>query len=88
MDLQCSKEQVVLTVRDHGPGIPEAAQQQVFERFYRAEGSRSRTEGGSGLGLAIARQLAEVQGGNLVFRNHPDGGAEFQLCFPGNLESA
>ena len=87
MDLQCSNEQVVLTVRDNGPGIPEEAQQQVFERFYRADSSRSRTKGGSGLGLAIARQLAEAQDGNLVVRNHPDGGAEFQLYFPVYLGS-
>ena len=73
---------MVLTVRDNGPGIAEGEQEQIFERFYRSDQGRSRAEGGSGLGLAIARQLAEAQGGQLTARNHPGGGAEFQLTFP------
>jgi signal transduction histidine kinase len=80
--LDCSNEQAVLTVRDNGAGIPEDAQEKIFERFYRADHSRSRAEGGTGLGLAIARQLAEIQGGDLTASNHPDGGAVFQLSFP------
>jgi signal transduction histidine kinase len=51
-----------LTVADDGPGIPREAQQQVFERFYRLDGTRA---SGSGLGLAIARELAEVMGGRI-----------------------
>ena len=80
--LNCDVESMVLTVRDNGPGIAEGEQEQIFERFYRSDQGRSRAEGGSGLGLAIARQLAEVQGGQLTARNHPGGGAEFQLTFP------
>ncbi|MCK4725236.1 MAG: HAMP domain-containing protein, partial [Anaerolineales bacterium] len=82
INLDCSYELAVLTVRDNGAGIPEDAQEQIFERFYRADHSRSRTEGGTGLGLAIARQLAEIQGGELTASNHPEGGAEFRLTFP------
>ncbi|HEV2590405.1 MAG TPA: HAMP domain-containing sensor histidine kinase [Gaiellaceae bacterium] len=52
----------VLTVADDGPGIPAEAQEQVFHRFYRLEGTRA---SGSGLGLAIARELADVLGGRL-----------------------
>jgi two-component system OmpR family sensor kinase len=51
-----------LTVADDGPGIPGDAQQQIFERFYRLDGTRA---SGSGLGLAIARELAEVMGGRI-----------------------
>jgi signal transduction histidine kinase len=51
-----------LTVANDGPGIPRDAQQQVFERFYRLDGTRA---SGSGLGLAIARELAEVMGGRI-----------------------
>ncbi len=80
--LICSKHQAVLSVQDNGPGIPEGAQEKIFERFYRADQSRSRAEGGTGLGLAIARQLAEAQGGQLTASNHPAGGAEFRLLFP------
>ena len=82
INLNCSIEKVELTVRDNGPGISEEAQERIFERFYRADHSRSRSEGGTGLGLAIARQLAEAQGGKLTARNQPEGGAVFKLSFP------
>ncbi len=72
----------IVSVRDTGPGIPPEALDRVFERFYRVDRARSRTEGGSGLGLAIARQLAEAHGGTLEARNHPQGGAEFILTLP------
>jgi two-component system sensor histidine kinase BaeS len=86
IDFHCTDSEAVLTVRDNGPGITESDQEQIFERFYRADQSRSRAEGGSGLGLAIARQLAEVQDGQLTVRNHAGGGAEFQLTVPLNFE--
>jgi signal transduction histidine kinase len=71
-----------VTVHDSGPGIPPEALPHVFERFYRADRSRSRSEGGTGLGLAIARQLAETQHGSLIAQNHPEGGAMFTLTLP------
>lgn len=82
ISVERSGGQVVIAVRDSGPGIPEGARDKIFERFYRADTSRSRAEGGSGLGLAIARQLAVAQGGELSAGNHPGGGAEFKLSFP------
>ncbi len=51
-----------LTVANDGPPIPTDAQQQIFERFYRLDGTRA---SGSGLGLAIARELAELMGGRI-----------------------
>ncbi|ADV68506.1 sensor histidine kinase [Deinococcus maricopensis] len=74
-----------LHVRDHGPGFREEDLARAFERFYRADASRTRSadgHAGSGLGLAIARALAQAQGGTLDARNHPDGGAEFTVTFP------
>lgn len=71
-----------LDLHDTGPGIPEEALPFIFERFYRADRSRSRQEGGSGLGLAIARQFAEAHGGRLTATNHPQGGAVFTLLLP------
>lgn len=71
-----------LTVQDSGPGIPDEALPYIFERFYRADRSRSRIEGGSGLGLAIARQLAQAHGGDLTAANHPKCGAIFTLTLP------
>ena len=71
-----------LTVHDSGPGIPKDALPFIFERFYRADKSRSRAEGGSGLGLAIARNLARAHGGDLTATNHTSGGALFTLTLP------
>jgi two-component system OmpR family sensor kinase/two-component system sensor histidine kinase BaeS len=73
---------VQLVLRDSGPGIPPEALPYVFERFYRADKGRSRSEGGTGLGLAIARKLAEAHGGSLTAANHPQGGAVFTLTLP------
>ncbi len=75
-------DQVRLWVMDSGPGIPEADLPYIFERFYRADRSRSRAEGGSGLGLAIARNLALAHGGSLEASNSPQGGAVFTLTVP------
>ena len=71
-----------IKVRDTGPGINAEALPYVFERFYKADKSRSRDETGSGLGLAIARQLAALNGGDLTAANHRDGGAVFTLTLP------
>lgn len=75
-------DEIVLTVHDSGQGIPEEALSRVFERFYRADRSRSREAGGTGLGLAIALHLAQLHGGDLLASNHPDGGAVFTLRLP------
>jgi signal transduction histidine kinase len=69
----------VIRVRDHGPGIPEAELETVFDPFYRRESSRSRETGGTGLGLTIARNIAAKHGGTLKLRNHPEGGLEAVL---------
>lgn len=67
------------TVDDSGPGIPDAALPHLFDRFYRAEGSRSRTTGGSGLGLAIVKTLTELHGGQVAVANLEGGGASFTV---------
>ena len=73
-------------VRDHGPGLRPDATEQVFERFHRGDGARSRAESGgdpgSGLGLAIARAIVEAHGGSITARNHEDGGAVFEFSLP------
>lgn len=81
----------VLQVRDHGPGFRPDDLSRAFERFYRADASRSRDPAGqrsSGLGLAIARALVEAQGGRIEARNHPQGGAEFTVRLPGGAGSS
>jgi two-component system sensor histidine kinase MprB len=66
-----------LTVRDHGPGIPDADLPHVFERFYRATSARGMP--GSGLGLAIVRQVAEAHGGTVTAESAPGGGTLMRL---------
>jgi two-component system sensor histidine kinase MprB len=66
-----------VTVRDHGPGIPESDRPFVFDRFYRSEAARGQP--GSGLGLAIVRQIAESHGGRVEVENAEGGGARFRL---------
>jgi len=73
--------QLALVVRDHGPGIPAEALPHVFERFYKADTARSRSED-SGLGLAIAWENTRLHGGHIEAANHPDGGALFTLWLP------
>lgn len=82
VELTCADSFAVLEVSDTGPGIPPDALPHLFERFYRADQSRSREGGGTGLGLAIAQQLALAHGGDLSAANRPEGGARFVLRLP------
>jgi len=72
-------ERIVVTVRDHGPGVSAEYLSQLGEPFYRAPGQ---TAAGHGLGLAIARRAAERHGGSLVLANHPEGGFMASLELP------
>jgi two-component system, OmpR family, sensor histidine kinase MtrB len=71
----------VIEVSDHGPGIPADAHPHIFDRFYKADTARSRSEG-SGLGLAIAWENARLHGGTIEAANAPSGGAVFTLRLP------
>ena len=74
--------QLTIDVVDTGSGISAEDLPQVFDRFWRAEKSRSRHTGGSGLGLAIVRQLAEAHGGTITVASPPGAGATFTLRLP------
>jgi two-component system, OmpR family, sensor histidine kinase MprB len=69
-----------LTVRDHGPGIPEDDIARVFERFYRSPEARALP--GSGLGLSIVAAVVDAHGGTVFARNAPDGGAVVGFTVP------
>jgi signal transduction histidine kinase len=71
-----------ISVRDRGPGIPEAALCAVLQPFHRLEASRNRETGGVGLGLAIAQQLSLAVGGKLTLANRDGGGLEARLDVP------
>ena len=82
VSLEKTWEQVVLTVVDNGPGIPEEDLSRIFERFYRVDKARSRAAGGTGLGLAIVSDTVKRRGGTVEAGNRPAGGAVFTVRWP------
>ncbi|GAB7030953.1 HAMP domain-containing sensor histidine kinase [Streptomyces sp. NPDC021749] len=79
-ELDRSAGDLVLTIRDHGPGIAPEDLPHVFDRFYRAHAARALP--GSGLGLAMARQIARAHAADLTAEQAPGGGALFRLRIP------
>lgn len=76
------QDQVVIRVRDTGPGIPKEEQEKIFERFYRMEKSRSKETGGTGLGLAIVKHAVIRLGGTIKVESEVGEGTVFVLRFP------
>src|SRR5439155_23565577 len=72
----------VLEVSDEGPGLPPETRELVFNRFYRADPSRSRDHGGTGLGLAIVESIVEAHGGPVVVVVSAPRGATFRIDLP------
>jgi len=75
-------EGVAVSVKDHGPGIPEDEIDFIWERFYKVDKSRARDKGGTGLGLAIVKNIINAHGGKVEARNCPEGGIEFSFYLP------
>lgn len=73
------------SVSDSGPGISEAAQARIFDRFWRADESRARDGGGSGLGLALCREIVEAHGGRIWVESEEGRGARFIVALPARL---
>ena len=76
------EEGVVVSVKDHGPGVPEDELDFIWERFYKVDKSRARGKGGTGLGLAIVKNIIDAHGGKVDARNCPEGGIEFSFYLP------
>ena len=80
-------DELILTVRDTGPGIPREERERVFERFYRIDPSRSRRTGGAGLGLAISREIVQLFGGTIRVVDTVGPGATLEVRLPGGRVS-
>jgi signal transduction histidine kinase len=74
--------EAVITIEDHGQGMPAEAHHRAFERFFRADPSRTRDTGGAGLGLALARALVEAQRGRMWLEPTPGGGLTASIALP------
>jgi signal transduction histidine kinase len=77
-----SGDQVAIEVEDTGSGIAPQHVSNVFERFYRADPSRTRATGGTGIGLAVVKQLVEAHGGAVAVTSEPGQGSLFRFTLP------
>jgi two-component system sensor histidine kinase SenX3 len=82
VDVSCDGDWIVLSVADHGIGIPSRDLERVFERFYRVDRARSRDTGGTGLGLSIVRHVAGNHGGEVTLDSREGEGSTFRLRLP------
>jgi len=80
--------EIVLSVRDTGPGIPAEHLPFVFERFYKVDPSRANDAPGSGLGLSIVRAIVERHGGTIEVNSGREGGSGFTIRLPAGTSSA
>jgi len=75
-------ERAMIEVIDHGEGIPPQIREKIFQRFWRADTSRTRETGGSGLGLAIVSSIVAAHNGTVDVVETPGGGATFRISLP------
>ncbi len=80
ISLENNEDQVVISVRDTGIGIPEQEQQKIFDKFYRCDQNRSKP--GNGLGLSHVRAIVRAHGGNITIKSSPDKGSVFMVTIP------
>jgi two-component system sensor histidine kinase CpxA len=76
---QARGSQIILRVRDQGPGVPDATLSRLFDPFFRPEAARTRETGGTGLGLAIVKSCVEACGGSVAVRNAQPAGLEVEF---------
>jgi signal transduction histidine kinase len=88
MRAAAEKGQFVLTVRDTGPGIPDADQDRIFGEFQQIDNSNTRKKGGTGLGLAISKRMVEMQGGTISVDSVLGQGSTFRVVLPVHVDEA
>lgn len=81
LSLSATDGQAVLTIDDHGPGIPPELLNKAFEPFFRVDPGRRQSVPGAGLGLAIAKEIIERYGGSITLANKPGGGLSQKVVF-------
>jgi signal transduction histidine kinase len=77
-----SEDDIIVSVKDTGPGIAAEDRDKVFEPFRQADGSTRRRYGGTGLGLSISRNFVELHGGRIWFESEPGQGSTFYFRLP------
>ena len=82
--ISSGKDAVAVHISNRGPGIPAEHLERVFDRFYRMDNARSRTDTGSGLGLAIVKSIMELHGGHVTVASKTGELTTFTLHFPKN----
>jgi signal transduction histidine kinase len=82
LSARAGEDEVTISVADTGEGIAPEHLPNLFERFYRADGSRARTTGGAGLGLAIVKQIVTLHGGRVWAESEPGRGSTFRFTLP------
>lgn len=79
---EVNEQNIIIHWQDSEPGVPDDQMDRLFERLFRAEGSRSRASGGAGLGLSLCKNIAEAHDGSISVQHSPLGGLWFQLHLP------
>jgi two-component system OmpR family sensor kinase len=82
LNLIVSNQNAVLSIQDNGPGIKSDHLPHIFDRFYRADPSRTRQHGGAGLGLAISKSIVDAHGGNIDVESQVGKGSVFRVSLP------
>jgi len=73
---------VLIAFQDSGPGIPVEHREKVFQRFYRVDRARTRSDGGTGLGLSIVEWAVSAHGGSITLDHPPGSGCRFEIHLP------
>jgi signal transduction histidine kinase len=82
IDVAAKNGDLVVSVSDTGPGIPETDREKIFDEFRQAEGSITQKKGGTGLGLAIAKRIVELHGGKIWVESEVGKGSKFTFTLP------